>query len=155
VTTEKESPDETDWSGAVDDVLEKVARHQAAVLEAEKRQRPPGQGRVLVSALVALAAVVAWNAWMLTRIPEGLPPEVVAEDLRYTVHFAAGAIEDFRAEHGRLPTAAEVEEYLGPEMVYEVDGNAFTVTATDAETQVTYDGSVPLTEWIQGSGGGS
>ncbi len=152
---ENRSPEGKDWSGAVDDVLEKVAEHEVAVEEVEERQKPKSRTPILVGALVLLVVVGAWNAWVLTRPPEGLPPEVVSDGLRYTVQMAAEAVQDFRAEQGRLPSSEEVADYLDDFVVYVVTSDGFAITAFDGEVQVTYDGSVPLEAWMADTGGGS
>lgn len=152
---ENRPPEGKDWSGAVDEVLDTVAEHEAAIEEAEERQRPKSRTPMLVGALTLLVLVGVWNAWVLTRPPESLPPEVVSDGLRYTVQMAAEAIQDFRAEQGRLPSAAEVADYLDDFVVYVVTIDGFAVTAMDGEVQVTYDGSVPLEVWMAETGGGS
>ena len=120
-----------------------------------KRQKPKSRTPILVGALALLVVVGAWNVWALTRPPEGLPPEIVADGLRYTVQLAAEAVEDFRADQGRLPSAEEVADYLDDFVVYVVTSDGFAVTAMDGEVQVTYDGSVPLEAWMAETGGGS
>ena len=152
---ENRPQEEKDWSGAVDDVLDKVAEHKAVAEDVEERQKPKSRTPILVGALTLLVVVGAWNAWILTRPPEGLPPEIVANGLRYSVQFAAEVVEDFRAEQGRLPRAAEVADYLDDFVVYVVTIDGFAVTAMDGDVQVTYDGSVPLDVWMAETGGGS
>jgi len=149
--------DKRDMTGTVGEVLETVAEHHAAVEAVEQRQKPKDRGRVLIGALVVLVVVAAWDVWILTKAPEGLPPEIVAADLHFDVQFAVEAVEDFRADEGRLPAAEEISDYLDDDVIYVTDGAGFSVTALDGDVQVTYDGSVPLEEWMAevAAGGGS
>ena len=141
-------PKQSDWDDVVGDAVDRIAEAEANVAAARERQRPRSRTGLLGVGLVVLAAVAAWDVWYFTRPPEGLPVEVVAEDLRYSVQFVAELVEDFQAENGRLPTPAELGDQTTEEITYAVTGDAFTVTASDGVATVTYHSSVPLTTWM-------
>lgn len=153
MTDDKGNFEARDWAGAVDEVLDRVAAHEAAVEEVAERQKPRSRLPWLVAALAVLLGVAAWDVWLLSRPPEGLPDVVVLEDLRYEVQLVAEVVEDFRAEEGRLPQAAEIAEYLDEDLEYRSDGTSYVLIARDGDLSAVYDGSVPLAEWVAGTGG--
>ena len=155
MTPNDEHEEGRDWDGAVGDVLDKVKKHRAAVVEVEERQKPKSQTPVLLGSLVVLLLVGVWNAWLFSRPPEGLPAEAVALDLRYDVQFVVELVEDFRLDNGRLPTVEEMSEYLDEDLLYLVNGSSFQVTVFDGDIEVTYDGTVPLDSWVAVAGGAS
>jgi hypothetical protein len=140
------------WDETLDEVLTNVARHEEASEAVARRHTPRDRRLVLVGALAILTLVVAWDYRTLSRPLQGLPPEVIAEDLRYGVQFAAEAVEDFRAEHARLPAASEVSDFLDESLIYSVEGDQYSVTAVDGDIRVTYVGSTPLDIWFESRG---
>ena len=144
-----------DFDGAVSEVMDHVAEHAARAEEGVAQGRPASRRGILVAALVVLVLVAAWDVYMLTRPPTGLPPEIVAEDLRWSAGLAAQEIEAFRAEQGRLPDPSEIADILDEGLTYRVEDDHYIVTASDGDLAVSYDGSVPLDRWLRGEGGGS
>ncbi|GMV07060.1 MAG: hypothetical protein AMXMBFR53_33350 [Gemmatimonadota bacterium] len=142
--------DDRAYSDLVSDVLTDVDKREAAARAAAGPRNP--RLRVWGAAALALvfAGLVGMNFWLLTRPPEGLPPAAQEVDLRYIVAGVADVVEDFREANGRLPTPGEMEDYLADddEVRYEVSGEHFRVTAQAEGVEVTYDGSVPLAEWL-------
>ncbi len=149
-------PSERDFDRAVAEAARAVEKAEAARRAAEERARPRSRGPVLAVLLVGLVAVAVYDYVRLTAPPPTPPAEVAAEDLRASVAILVEEIEAFRAEAGRLPTAAELEaEGLLDEGVrYAVlSDSAYEITATDEVVTVRYRSDTPLDGWLRGEEG--
>lgn len=138
------------FSDLVSDVLIDVDKRETAARAAAGPSNPRLRAWGAAALALALAGLVGTNLWLLTRPPEGLPPAAQEVDLRYIVAGVVDVVEDLREANGRLPTPAEMEDYLADddEVRYEVSGERFRVTVQAEGVEVTYDGSVPLADWL-------
>jgi hypothetical protein len=141
------------WDLAVKDAVTTVAERELASEAAARKLAPKRRKRLLAGSVAVLTIVAAWDFWTISRPPEGLPEATIAEDLRYAVQFAAESIEDFRAERGRLPSQAETSAVVDEDLIFDVDGDDYSITAVDGTVRVTYDGSTPLDGWVAHQGG--
>lgn len=152
-------PRERDFDSAVSKAVLHVAETRAAQEEARARQKPKRRPRYLAAALVGLTAVAIWNVWLLQRPPEGLPPEIVAAHLRFTVGTLVREVEFFAYREGRFPTRDELLEgqFLDEGTDYALVGEgadvSYMITAWDGDLRVTYDGATELDEWVSTGGG--
>ena len=102
-----------------------------------------------------LALVVAWDVSRWTQPPVPLTPEEQSIDLTWIVAGVVEEVEAFRTAEGRLPSTADLEDLLDETVSYQVEGDGFRVVGTAGEAELTFDGSLPLGEWIVRNGGGS
>ena len=139
---------ERDWSDAVAEASDGVAQTEAAIAAAAEAQKPKSSPARLLVVVTLFTMVVAWDVYVLTRTPEGLPPAEQEVDLAWLVAGAAYRIESFRAEQGALPTPQQASAFLDVGVDYAVQGDGFSVVAEEAGIRVAYDGSTPIEEWI-------
>ncbi len=148
-------------SDAVSKASEHVRERKAASEEAAERAKPKSSGPRLALAMVVLAAVVAWDAYVLTRPPEGLPPAEQEVDLGWLVVDAVELIESYREDEGRLPTAVELRDLLDEAVSYRAQGGRYFLVVQSDDVRVEYDDSVSIDEWLaarglnEGGGNGS
>lgn len=141
-----------DWQGAVSDAVEDLTETELAVAEVNARQRRGRAATYTLMALPVLVAVVAWNVWSFRRPPEVLPDAEIASALRQTAGALAEEVLALRERQGRLPAPAELGGYVDDELTYALRGEGFVITNTDGVLRVTYDGSMPVAEWVAHGG---
>jgi hypothetical protein len=95
-----------------------------------------------------LAATVVGAGYLSLRPRPPLPPQEQEADLRWAVARVVGQVETFRNEHGRLPAAQDLYGLLSDAVVYVREGSHYRVIGDRGGVRVTYDGSVPLDEWV-------
>ncbi|MFC1660939.1 hypothetical protein ACFL3S_05725 [Gemmatimonadota bacterium] len=141
------------WSEALADAVDHVRTHEAA--EDQPQEPRPNRKPVMLGEGVALLVLVwGWNLYYLTRPLEPLSPEEQLADLREEASYYAEEIQLFFSEEGRLPTLAEteMEEEEGLEYrVVDSEAGRFQVIRREENLSVTYDGSIPLRQWVSGS----
>ncbi len=137
-----------EWVDAVSEASDHVQERKTAAEEAAERAKPKASGLALAVASAILASVVAWDAYVLTRPPEGLPPAEQEVDLAWLVVDAVDLIESYREDEGRLPTAADLSDLLDEEVSYTTQGDRYFVVAVSDEVRVEYDSSLSIEEWI-------
>ncbi|MFQ5536857.1 MAG: hypothetical protein ACE5GJ_05330 [Gemmatimonadota bacterium] len=148
------TPSDKDWDGAVNEVMTKVAEHEAAVRAVEAGR--PRRSRIwllLFSGLAILGSAV-FNVWYFTRPPPGLPPEVVTRDLRWEAWAVAQEVEAFREQEGRLPSPEEISEVMDEGVSYTADGEHYRIAVEDGDLRVVYEDTVPLDTWVAGKDDG-
>ncbi len=121
------SPDRT-LQDAVDRIqtdLEKPTSSPST--KVEQRRLPPWMTWVAVVVLVA-AAVVGWNR---NRDPFAVAPEDVTLQTIQAIDLARGAVEDYRAEHGRLPTSLDDVGLGALPLGFSLHEGAYDITGTD------------------------
>ncbi|MDP2956555.1 MAG: hypothetical protein Q8N53_09040 [Longimicrobiales bacterium] len=143
-----------DWDATVSRAVDHLDESDQAVAEADARRARSTPGMYVLVALTLLAVVVAWNVWAFTRAPEVPPDPEVAFALRQTAGALAAEVFAVQARQGRLPTTAELElaDLVDEELTYALAEGGFVITNTDGVIQVTYDGSVPVGEWVANGG---
>lgn len=141
-----------DWDATVSRAVDHVEESDQAVAEADARRSRSRPGTYVLVALPLLAAVVAWNVWAFTRAPDVPPDTEVAFALRQTAGALAAEVLAVQALQGRLPTPAELADLVDEELTYSLAEGGFVITNTDGVVQVTYDGSVPVAEWVANGG---
>jgi hypothetical protein len=141
-------PTEERWVEAVGDAAKHVTARDEAMAEAARRQRPQLHSPRLLVAAVVLIGVLCADIWLWTR---DQPTEAAAqerEQLAWLVVDAVDAIEDFRAEEGRLPDADESFADLGEDVRYERTATGFAVTVEGDGPPLTFDGTLPIERWV-------
>lgn len=148
------------WSEALTDAVD----HVKAKTEAQEKQEQPPKDRrpfFLAAGFVILAIVWGFNIYYFTRPIPPLSPQEQMRDLREEISYMAQEVQAYFDEEGRLPTPAEVgfdtEEWLEYTVV-SAEAGQYTISATEGTVSVTYDGTLPLLQWVEGAdgqGGGS
>ena len=120
----------SDYSDAVRQVMERAAQADAAQAPVRLRRpvltRPP-----VVAALAAVTvAVGAWNVSQWRTEPVPLPPQHVEAALDVSVLAATQAVEQYREEHGRLPTSLQELDFP-PGLRLEVSGEGYRIVGED------------------------
>jgi len=141
-----------DWHGAVSDAVDDLAETESAVAAVNARQRRGRAATYTLMSLPVLVAVVAWNVWSLKRPPEVLPDAEIASALRQTAGALAEEVMALQRQQGRLPTPAELGGYVDDELIYALRGEGFVITNTDGVLMVTYDGRMPVDQWVVNGG---
>lgn len=141
-----------DWRDAVSEAVEDLTEMENAVAEVNARQRRGRAATYTFMALPVLAVVVAWNVWSFQRTPEVPPDPEIASALRQTAGALAEEVLALQERQGRLPTVAELGGYVDDELTYTLRGEGFVITNTDGVLQVTYDGRMPVAEWVANGG---
>ena len=118
--------------------------------ERQQRHRP-GPRRWVGPAVLILAGVVAGVGYLAVSSSGAIPVSEQEADLRWAVGQVVTRIEVFRREKGRLPTQEDLFGLLSDAVVYTRQGDGFLVTGTTGALQVEYDGTVPLSIWLEQS----
>jgi hypothetical protein len=135
-------------SEAVSRVLEEKAAQTAAAATRPRRAR---RGTGIVLGLV-LGLVLAWDLWRWTNPGTLPPPEEQAYALRRSVGAVAKEVLAMQAADGALPDREQVAHMLDDALTYQRIGDHFIIMNTDGEYVVTYDGALPVDEWVQNGG---
>lgn len=112
----------------IQDAVSQAERHALAQDEVYAASQRPGERRwtkaALVMAVPVLAVVVLWNVRVMraSLVP---PPEIEAVDLARTLRIAVDEVDTFVEESGRLPEAAEAEEFLPEGASLREDGEGY------------------------------
>lgn len=138
-----------DWNQAIAQATEHVEERSHAAEEAATRQRPRSEGPLIAVASVALTLVIMWNVRVLSAPPKDIPIQEEVH-LAWFVADAAEAIQDFRADEGRLPTAAEAAEITEDDVTYSLVDDTYLLSIDGAEgVNVTYESTTPLVDWLR------
>ena len=144
-----ETPPGSDWADAVTAANEHVTARSEAANEVSARNRARTHGPRIAIALVVLVSALAWDAWLWTRSPAGAALQNEVAQLAWLVADAVETVEDHRAEDGALPEASELADLLTGDVLYQPRDEGFSVSVDGADTRVTWDGALPLHEWLQ------
>ena len=121
----------------IDDILRRAEAREAAPAPRLRKTDGKWLGRFLALALPLLTVVTLGNVAVLYR-PVG-PPDVADRDgLRFELYLVAREIEQFRESTGELPESLAELGFDDPEVTYEPDGGAFTLSANDEGMIVNY-----------------
>jgi hypothetical protein len=146
------SPAGSDRNRALSDALSRVLEEKAAQnATAATRPRRARRGAGIVLGLV-LALVLAWDVWSWISPGTLPPPEEQAYALRRSVGAVAKEVLAMQAADGALPDREQVSYMLDDALSYQRIGEHFLITNTDGEYVVSYDGSVPVDEWVRNGG---
>jgi len=107
----------------------------------------PAARRVVALGVILAASVIAAGLSLLLPAPGQTEAEVEA-DLRWAVANVVREVEAFRARTGALPDAGRLRLLLGEHVTYEPVDDAYLVVGERDDVEVTFDGSVPLDEWL-------
>lgn len=143
-----------DLDEAIADASHHVEQRGAAAQEALQKQRPKDQGPLLVALTLLLLMSIGWVGVRLQAAPSELPINETA-NLAWFVVDAVEAVEDFRADQGRLPDQNEASDMLDEGLVFTASGNAYTVSVDDGIRTLEYGSDTPIEEWVNIFGGTS
>jgi hypothetical protein len=110
-------------------LIEKIVRReleQANRIPAPKKARDQKLRPLLAVLFVVVTGLTVWNTITLSRTPTGLTNEEGVAYLR--VMSATAAIEDYAAQRGRLPSALSQLEVDPTGLVYETDGQTYSLS---------------------------
>jgi len=148
VTIENPNTGQDKFADAVASAAQHLQEREAAAEAASEKAKPKSRRGLLLLGLALLAVVIAWDWHALTRPPEPLPVAEQEIDLSWFVLGAVDVVEGYRAEQGRLPTAAELEGVLDPEVTYSPQDESYLLVAESNGATVEYRSELPLEEWI-------
>lgn len=129
---------------AVQDVMRKVqadrkAEMAQALAQHAKSRRRQARGGMLVAVAALLLAAAAW--WALPRWQHPFPPregQAAERDARSAILLVAKVVDNFRAQHRRLPRSLRETGVVLPGVGYTEDGARYTLSATAAGHTVTF-----------------
>jgi hypothetical protein len=146
------SPTGSDRNRALSDALSRVLEEKAAQnAAAATRPRRARRGAGIVLGL-GLALVLAWDVWRWISPGTLPPPEEQAYALRRSVGAVAKEVLAMQAADGALPDREQVAHMLDDALTYQRIGDHFIIMNTDGEYVVTYEGALPVDEWVQNGG---
>ena len=154
-TGDENGAPQAEWDEAVSRTVDRAEASKAEAEAAAQRQRPRSRKPLVAGLIMALALVVAWDVSRWNQPPAPLPPEEQTTSLRWVIAGVVEEVQAFRTAEGNLPSAADLEGLLDEAISYQVVGDGFRVVGTAGEIELTFDGSVPLEEWVANAGGGS
>lgn len=137
-----------DLDQAIADASHHVEERGAAAQEAVQKQRPKDQGPLLVALTVLLLMSLGWVGVRLQVPPTELPINETA-NLSWFVVDAVEAVEDFRAEQGRLPDQSEASGMLDEGLVFTASGDVYTVSVDDGLRTLEYTSDTAIEEWVK------
>jgi len=134
--------------------VERASRHVgAAAGRAQLRPvvrfdaaRAGGRRVRVLGAVLALSVAVAAALTLIP--PRAQSPGEVEADLRWAVANVVREVEAERARTGALPAPQRLDALLGEHLRYEPVGGAYVVTGERDGVRVSWDGTVPLEEWV-------
>lgn len=138
-----------DWEQVVSEATEHVRARGDAVAAASAKQRPKSQGPKIAALSVLLVAALGANVWQWTRTPEPMPAAEETRHMAWAVVDVAQAVEDFRADEGRLPSAQDLAHVLHEDVVYQVVGDTYSVTVNGDSGSLTFHGSEDVDTWAR------
>ncbi len=144
-----ETPPANDWADAVTAANQHVAARSEAADQVSARNRSKAHAPRIALAVVVLVAALVWDAWLWTRPGAGTALQSEGIQLAWLVADAVETVEDHRAADGALPRPGEVADLLTDQVVYEPRDEGFSVTVRGAVTSLTWDGALPLDEWLR------
>lgn len=142
-------PTGNEWEQVVSEATEHVRARGDAAAAAAQKQKPKSQAPKIVVLTVLLVGAIGANVWQWTRTP---PPMEASEE---RIHMAwaavdlAQAVDDFRADEGRLPTAEEIADVIDDDVVYQPLGDGYSITVTGEGGSITFDGTGDVEAWAR------
>ncbi len=128
-----QEPRSSDIQESVNAAMEHVAETQSAPRPEVKDVRPfLSRPWVVVSVFGLFVGVVAWNISVWNAPPAPLSPEEAARAEQITLFTASRLVEAFREEEGRLPASLAVVGLAEAGLVYQVQGENYTLRVSPA-----------------------
>jgi hypothetical protein len=142
-------PTGNDWEQVVSEATEHVRVRGSAVAAASEKQKPKSQAPKIAVLSVLLVAAIGVNVWQWTRRPAPMPAAEEATNMAWSIVDVAQAVEDFRADEGRLPSADDIAPLLNEDVTYQVVGTSYSVTVSGDSGSLTFDGSTDVEAWAR------
>ena len=143
------APTGHDWEQVVSEATEQIRARGDVVAATARKQKPKSQGPTVALLSVLLTAAVALNIWQWNKPPSVMPESQERVNMAWTAVDVAEAVESFRADEGRLPTADEIGDLLDEHVTYQLVGDRYAVTVRGRSGSITYDGAEEPQDWAR------